>query len=140
MNDLDLADQLLGCVTQIRRVLDTRLQQHGVSVARKRVLGALAAGPSRQSELATALDVAPRTITELIDGLSRDGLVQRTDDPRDRRARLVRLTPAGERANALATATRHEFLAELFADLTPEERAALAHTLATLRTRATALT
>ena len=49
METTDLADELVECVTRIRRVLDSRLQVHGVSVARTRVLGALVDGPARQA-------------------------------------------------------------------------------------------
>lgn len=139
VDDSELAERLLATVTRIRRVLDARLQRHGVSVARKRVLGMLARGPARQSELAAEFDLTPRTITELVDGLTRDGLAERHDDPRDRRAKLVLLTEAGRHANDLAVTTRHQVISELFADLTPTRRADLAQTLAAIEARAAGL-
>ncbi|MFE7672897.1 MarR family winged helix-turn-helix transcriptional regulator [Streptomyces albidoflavus] len=135
-----LSEQLLSCVSRIRRVLDERLRVHGVSVARKRVLGALVEGPVRQGVLAGAFEVAPRTVTELVDGLERDGLVERRADPKDRRARLVALTEAGERVNERAMATRAEVIQEIFADLSAEERAALSAMLGAVGARVTAMT
>ncbi|WP_328536179.1 MarR family winged helix-turn-helix transcriptional regulator [Streptomyces sp. NBC_00344] len=140
MDESELADQMLTCVTRIRRVLDERLKQHGVSVPRKRVLGALAEGPRRQSTLATEFDVAPRTITELVDGLERDGLVERRDDPKDRRARLVHITAAGEHTNDVAMATRRAVITEIFADLSGEQCATLSRMLTGLSDRVGAMT
>ena len=46
-------------------------------------------------EIAEQLEVTPRNVTGLIDHLERDGLVERIDDPQDRRLTYARLTPAG---------------------------------------------
>ncbi|MEE1792960.1 MarR family transcriptional regulator [Streptomyces sp. BE308] len=140
VDEFELSEQLLSCVTKIRRVLDERLKTHGASVARKRVLGALVPGPMRQGALATAFEVAPRTITELVDGLERDGLVERQADPDDRRARLVFLTGSGRRVNELAIAARAEVIKEIFADLSAEQRGELSRTLDAVSTRVTAMT
>lgn len=139
MEDTDLAERMLGCFTLIRRVLDDRLRPHGVSVARKRVLGVLEHGAVRQNVLATVLDLAPRTITELVDGLERDGFVSRTTDPGDRRARLVDLTPTGRQVNDLALRTRQAVVAEMFADLSNAQRTALAEAMSVLNTRLTTM-
>ena len=52
-------------------------------------------GPVSMSALGTAQDLTPRSMTVLVDGLEREGLVQRTMDPRDRRVTLLSLTPPG---------------------------------------------
>jgi DNA-binding MarR family transcriptional regulator len=52
-------------------------------------------GPSRQQALATALDVTPRNITGLVDGLVASGHVTREPHPTDRRATLVTPTELG---------------------------------------------
>jgi len=46
-------------------------------------------------DLAEMLDVAPRTITGLIDNLERDGWVRRVPDETDRRSIQAQLTPKG---------------------------------------------
>ena len=46
--------------------------------------------------LAQKMDVAKSRITKIIDGLARRGLVQRIDDPKDGRVKLIRLTQKGK--------------------------------------------
>ncbi len=46
-------------------------------------------------EIARHLDVAKSRVTKLVSGLLRKGLVDQMDDPRDRRVKLIALTPAG---------------------------------------------
>jgi DNA-binding MarR family transcriptional regulator len=48
-----------------------------------------------QSQLVDMTGSSPSAMTSRIDRLEARGLVQRTPDPRDRRATVVRLTPAG---------------------------------------------
>jgi DNA-binding MarR family transcriptional regulator len=55
-------------------------------------------------------------ITRLIQGLEREGLVERTDCPDDARGFLVALTPEGAALVARARATHLARVAELFAD------------------------
>jgi DNA-binding MarR family transcriptional regulator len=48
------------------------------------------------------MDVTPRTMTDIIDVLERDGLVKRVPDPTDRRSVQAVITEAGlERINAM---------------------------------------
>ncbi|WP_018885851.1 MarR family winged helix-turn-helix transcriptional regulator [Paenibacillus massiliensis] len=46
----------------------------------------------RMTELASKLGVKPRTVTELVDALEREGLIFRMPDPKDRRAVILQLT------------------------------------------------
>jgi DNA-binding MarR family transcriptional regulator len=77
----------------------------GLSESRLRVLMALTYSPDRKrplGELAEILNVVPRTVTDVIDVLERDGLITRVPDPSDRRSVHAQLTPAGlERAEAV---------------------------------------
>ena len=81
-----------------RQLMDRWADKHGLSEGRLHVLLRLAAAPDHQlplGELADQLEVTPRNITGLIDHLERDGLVERIDDPADRRLTYARLTVAG---------------------------------------------
>lgn len=55
-------------------------------------------GPARISDLAEEFSLDKSTISRHVDSLTRLGLVERTHDPDDARARLVTLTPAGMHA------------------------------------------
>jgi DNA-binding MarR family transcriptional regulator len=83
-----------------RQLMDRWAEKHGLSEGRLHVLFRLVGAPGHQlplGELADQLEVTPRNITGLIDHLERDGLVERIDDPDDRRLTYARLTAAGGR-------------------------------------------
>lgn len=86
----------------------------------------------RLSDLAEALRIAPRSATEVADGLQERGLVERTPDPGDRRAVILRPTDEGRRIRGEIGAARAADSSELFARLTPEDRDTLARILRTL--------
>ncbi|MCZ2858714.1 MarR family winged helix-turn-helix transcriptional regulator [Blastococcus sp. VKM Ac-2987] len=86
----------------------------------------------RLSDLAESLHIAPRSATEVADGLQERGLVERSPDPGDRRAVLLRPTAAGRRVRAEVGRARTADSADLFARLGPEDRATLARILRTL--------
>jgi DNA-binding MarR family transcriptional regulator len=86
----------------------------------------------RLSDLAEALHIAPRSATEVADGLQERGLVERTPDPGDRRAVLLRPTTEGRRIRREIGAARAADSAELFGRLAPADRAELARILRTL--------
>lgn len=79
-------------------------------------------GGLRMGDLADRLGVAPRTVTDLVDGLERDGLLLRRPDPADRRATLLDLAPAARAEFDRAHATSKTFLSEAFSPLDAEER------------------
>lgn len=87
-----IADEL---VAQLQASLD----EYGISEGRMRVLAHLLdrEGPATHSELAIESGVTKGTITGLIDGLERDGLVRRSACPSDRRVSLIEITDKGER-------------------------------------------
>jgi DNA-binding MarR family transcriptional regulator len=61
-------------------------------------------------------------VTRLVDRMETAGLVERTDDPGDRRGRLVRLTAVGEETAVRATRLHRENLRRLLAGQLPPER------------------
>ncbi|MGY1831581.1 MarR family winged helix-turn-helix transcriptional regulator [Geodermatophilus sp. SYSU D01180] len=83
----------------------------------------------RLSDLAGALHIAPRSATEVADALQERGLLERTPDPTDRRAVLLRATAEGRRVQAEVDAARRADTRELFARLSAAERAELARLL-----------
>ena len=86
----------------------------------------------RLSDLAEALHIAPRSATEVADGLQERGLVERTPDPGDRRAVILRPTDEGRRVRGEIGAARAADSTELFARLSADDRATLARLLRAL--------
>lgn len=85
--------------------LEADLAAAGLSMAKAGLLRSLAqAGqPLALSDLAERSQCVRSNITQLVDRLEADGLVQRVADPQDRRVRRAALTAAGEAAAASAT-------------------------------------
>ena len=90
---------------RIHDAMERFAEGHGLSESRLRVLTRLCHRPSRQltlGALADGMDVTPRTMTDIIDVLERDGLVKRVPDPTDRRSVQAMITESGlERINAM---------------------------------------
>jgi DNA-binding MarR family transcriptional regulator len=127
-----LGDLYLEVHHRMRRAFDGGMSACGVSLARTKVLAQLQRGPARPSVLAAEFGLAPRTITELVDTLERDGLVTRRPDPTDRRALLVALTSEGEAALAVGRAVRARLMKQVFGALGADDRATMARLLQTL--------
>ena len=133
MSPEQLGERYLQVHHRMYRAFDGGMSACGLTLARTKVLARLQlGGPARPSMLATEFGVAPRTITELVDTLERDGLVARKADPTDRRALLVTLTGEGEAALAVASATRTRLMKQVFGALEADDRATMARLLQTL--------
>jgi DNA-binding MarR family transcriptional regulator len=59
-------------------------------------------------KIGARLQVHPTSVTNVVDGLERDGLVERIPHPSDRRTTLARITDTGREVAASATAALHE--------------------------------
>lgn len=92
-----------------------------------------AAGTIRMSDLAGKLMVAPRTVTDIIDGLERDGFLRRVPDPSDRRAMFIELTPEFQGKFHKIADMRKKFSEEVFSVLSSKEQDDLIHLLNKLR-------
>jgi len=113
-----------------RQLMDRWAEKHGLSEGRLHVLFTLASAPDHRlqlHELADQLDVTPRNITGLIDHLERDGLVERVDDPADRRLTYAQLTVAGGKRIGGMRAQGLEWQLKLATGLSIEELEQLRH-------------
>jgi MarR family transcriptional regulator for hemolysin len=97
------------------------------------LLHASAESGVRQTVLAERMHVEPMTLSAFLDRLEADGLVRRVPDPSDRRAKLVRVTKAGEpllkRIRAISSAVRERATA----GLTPDQVEAVRSMLQAMR-------
>ena len=89
------------------------------------------AGASGRSQQAVAeqLGMHPSRIVALVDGLERDGIVERRRNPQDRRNYALHLTDAGHTALAELSGASAEHEADLCAALTDDERIQLTQLL-----------
>ena len=89
-------------------------------------------GPMRMTTLAARQRVRTPTTTVAIRRLEKLGLVDRSRDPTDLRAVVVRITPHGHAMRCNALASRHVQFAAMLATLSPEDRASLNKVLSPL--------
>lgn len=114
--------ELAAVNRKLRTLVDDRARDMGLTLSRARLLMELARkdGPI-QSDLAGLLDIEQPTLVRLLDGLERNGMIERRAVEGDRRARRVFLT---ESARAQAQDIL-DFLTELRAGIlqgiAPEE-------------------
>jgi DNA-binding MarR family transcriptional regulator len=120
----EVADAMADFASTFRR-WTRALVGDALSYSRMRLLCQLHDdGPRRMADLASALDVTPRNVTTLVDGLERDGLVRRRPHPTDRRATVIELT--GSADGAVVRSVEHQAaIGHLFETLAPADRATL---------------
>ncbi len=134
----DLTWLLHRAAQNMRIAFDETARAHGLAGARDWiVLSALSTGP-RQTQLALAqsLGLDKTTMTSLLDRLEGRGLVTRSTDRHDRRARIPELTPDGHRIQAEVALARDNVEACLLAAFTPREQHQLRELLTRLATPA----
>ena len=102
----EVVDAILHAARRIRTSADTALRQSGLSLSSYKLMRVLEHSDQSMREVSDALQVSPRTVTDMIDSLEARGLVVRRPHPADRRVTLLHLTEDGQRhletAKALA--------------------------------------
>ena len=88
---------LLGAGDRLTRGL-------GLTSARWQVLGALAEGPLTAPQIARNMGLKRQSVQRLVDLLEEEGMVRFEDNPHHRRAKLIRMTEAGQRKFAKISA------------------------------------
>src|SRR5207237_10862841 len=87
---LETADKLHSATIHLLRRLRVRDRESGIGPAQLSALSVLVfGGPKALGELADAEQVRPPTMSRIVSGLARAGLVQREATEDGRRARLV---------------------------------------------------
>ncbi|HEY6530909.1 MAG TPA: MarR family transcriptional regulator [Acidimicrobiales bacterium] len=111
-DDDELVARLSLSVTRLARLLRQQ-EAKGLSPAAAAALATIVTqGPITLGELAVAEQVSPSTITRVVRGLERRGLVERVIDPTDRRVHRVRMTRRARRAIEVYRSKRNVWLAE----------------------------
>jgi DNA-binding MarR family transcriptional regulator len=118
--------RLLSCTLAIEKEVQRRFAEHDMTLPRFDVLAALDRAPEGlpMGALSRALLVSNGNVTQLVQKLVRDGLVEIRPLPSDRRSSIVKLTASGrERFQSLAEA-HHDWIDRMLAglDYTQRER------------------
>lgn len=125
--DRSIADRLHSAAVHLLRRLRRQDEAMGLTGPRASALSVMVfGGPVTLGALAQAEQVSAPTVTRLVVGMERDGLVRREKDPKDGRVVWLHATAKGAR---LLHAGRRRRVAALEADmaaLAPPERDTLA--------------
>ncbi|MCQ3936691.1 MAG: hypothetical protein DPW18_06550 [Chloroflexi bacterium] len=89
-------------------------------------------GACGMSEVSERFEITPAAASQLVDKLVQSGLVQREEDPNDRRAKLLNLTEKGRALIRQGNEERHRWMDELMTGLTAEEKTKVNEALALL--------
>ena len=108
--------------------------RHGISLVHLSVLSIIQAnGPQSMGRLADALDVSVASVTGIVSRMQERGLIERRDDPHDRRVVLVDLAEAGQRFVEDLDTQRLTFLRQALSGLQPDDLAAVLQAVRALR-------
>jgi DNA-binding MarR family transcriptional regulator len=128
--DETLSEYFWGVARQLRQLSRETLAPWDISPSHSRALSMLLRhGSMRLSDLSDHLRIAPRSATEVVDGLQQLGLVERHPDPHDRRATLVVLTDEGRRVGEAIRSARIAEAERFFGELSETDRAHLTRIL-----------
>ena len=127
--------RLLSCTMAIEKEVQRRFADQDMTLPRFDILAALDRKPDGlpMGALSQALLVSNGNVTQLVQKLARDGLVEINPLPSDRRSSIVRLTAEGQaRFNSLAKA-HHDWIDRMLAGLDYTQRERLYVALGTLK-------
>lgn len=128
--------RLLSCTNLIEgRVRQSLVSRFDTTLPRFDLMAQLERHPGgmKMRELSRRLMVTGGNVTGLTDRLVAEGLVERQDDPSDRRAFTVRLTPAGQRQFKAMALAHEAWVAELLGGLPPQRQQLLFELLGELK-------
>ncbi|MDP2795428.1 MAG: MarR family transcriptional regulator [Sulfurisoma sp.] len=114
--------------SRLRQKFDITLPRFDLMAQLERVPGGLKMG-----ELSKRMMVTGGNVTGITDQLVAEGLVVREDNPTDRRAYIVKLTPEGHRVFKKMAGAHREWVVELFGGMSERQRANLHELLAVLK-------
>ena len=93
-------------------------------------------GPCGMSEVSDRFDITAAAASQLVDKLVHAGYLERTEDPSDRRARLLTLSAKGEELIGQGTEERYRWMDDLAATLSVEDQKKVSEALILLTTAA----
>jgi DNA-binding MarR family transcriptional regulator len=130
-----LAGEVRTEVGRLAYHLRTPATRSGITPTRLAALSALTRFPDgvRQGDLAELMNMSAPSMTRLVEILEEAGWIERRRDPEDQRCLLLVLSPVGVKTLETLRDESAGVLSEELADLTADERAALAAAVPVLR-------
>ena len=114
----------------LRKQAETHIHSLGIGFSDFGVLEVLLhKGPMPVNTLGGKIRLTSGSITALVDRLEKKGLLERREDPADRRSRMVHLTPAGRKLISCAFADHERAMERATAGLTAAEKVQAAELL-----------
>lgn len=136
-NALRLWLRMLACTNLIESSVRSHLRQEfDITLPRFDLMAQLERVPEgmKMGELSRRMMVTGGNVTGITDQLVEEGLVARLDNPKDRRAYIVKLTSKGRKAFDEMAKAHEQWIVELFAGLDSEQCDQLHELLAKLKT------
>ena len=131
--------RLLTCTQLIERRVRSRLRERfATTLPRFDLMAQLERHPGglKMSELSRLLMVTGGNVTAIVDQLEKEGLVERVDEPADRRAFRIQLTRAGQKSFAEMARAHEAWVVELLAGMSRREQDELLRLLAKVKQHA----
>lgn len=89
-------------------------------------------GPFGMSQISERFDITAAAASQLTEKLVQGGYIERTEDPNDRRAKLIQLTPKGVDLIEAGIKERYRWMDEITSKLTAEEKGKVTEALTIL--------
>ncbi len=127
---------LLKVAAELQGALNQHFARYNLSQGRFVVLIMLYTASEAEmycSDIADSIGVSRATITGLLDGLEREGLIKRADDREDRRRIMVRLTANGRRLLERILPDHFRKIAGMMSNLSENERRKMMELLGRVR-------
>jgi DNA-binding MarR family transcriptional regulator len=131
--------RLLTCTQLIERRVRSRLRERfATTLPRFDLMAQLERHPEglKMNELSRLLMVTGGNVTAIVDQLEKEGLVERIDEPSDRRAWRIRLTTAGDKSFAEMARAHEEWVVELLRGMSRRDQDELLKLLAKVKQHA----
>lgn len=127
--------RLLSCTMAIEKELQRRFSERGMTLPRFDVLAALDRNPDGMTmgALSQALLVSNGNVTQLTQKLKRDGLIEVTPLPSDRRTQIVKMTDEGRQEFQRFARAHSDWIDQLLAGLDFTQRERLYVALGTMK-------
>ncbi len=128
-----LLDDLSRVQRKMRALFDARVKERGLTLPRARALMILGRGSQlNQRELADELDIETPTLVRLLDGMEKQGFIERQSVEGDRRAKQIVMTPHGASMAGEVLDLARSLRADVLADISTADMTATVKVFATM--------